>query len=609
MTVVGDIRPSQLLYSYGMGALLNLSNYSAVILGVDRWQPELSPAIQEERLLKVVRQRLGLQVKQLCLPPVDPAPSGSGYGRSKSNIGLPIALFPQYMVCSICRRLAPVDGTLFCFKMHRYHAHEDKFIHDNCTKGNDPALIPSRFFVVCEKGHMDDFPWHYFVHWGDSDCEGDLRLHGKGSDISMLTVKCLGCKKSRNMADAFNKQKHVMPRCQGIHIHLGDQAEGCDQQMKPMTLGASNAWFPITLSVVSIPTEVNSDLEQLVAQHWQSLHAITSVEVLDAFRQTGYLRAFYTYPNEQLLSAIAAYRQTQSQSSDDPKDLQAHLLTPEYQVLSNPGKVRNTPDFQVVEEQVPEVFSGLIDKVVLVERLREVRALVGFTRIHASDQLEMVSGSGHEGPIARSKPNLVPASEVRGEGIFLVLNQTALDAWQRKLSSETALWHDAHVSWRRLRKYSEPEAYFPDLQYVLLHSLSHALMRQLALECGYNAASIREKIYSLPAGAEAPPQAGILLYTASPDSEGTLGGLVELGRQHRLGYILEQALENCLLCSSDPLCAEHGLGSGSQVNLHAAACHACLLAPETSCERGNLYLDRTLLVPTLRTDALAFFHA
>lgn len=144
------------------------------------------------------------------------------------------------------------------------------------------------------------------------------------------------------------------------------------------------------------------------------------------------------------------------------------------------------------------------------------------------------------------------------------------------------------------------------MRYVLLHSLSHVLMRQVALECGYTMASIRERIYAREEGEPGGPMAGILLYTAAPDSEGTLGGLVSLGEPTSLGRHLDAALEAARLCSSDPLCSEHHPFS-SGLTLHGAACHACLFAPETSCERGNKYLDRLSLVPTFAGGGGAFF--
>lgn len=141
---------------------------------------------------------------------------------------------------------------------------------------------------------------------------------------------------------------------------------------------------------------------------------------------------------------------------------------------------------------------------------------------------------------------------------------------------------------------------------MLLHTLSHLLMREFALDCGYSASSIRERIYSA-AGTD--PMAGILLYTAAPDSEGTLGGLVSLGRPDRLGRLLQQGFGHAAICTSDPTCAEHTPGELGDDHVHGAACHACMFASETSCERGNRYLDRAVLVPTVTTSDLAFFRS
>lgn len=166
-------------------------------------------------------------------------------------------------------------------------------------------------------------------------------------------------------------------------------------------------------------------------------------------------------------------------------------------------------------------------------------------------------------------------------------------------------FYEAHTQWRKARRIAFPEMGYPGLRYVLLHSFSHALMRQLTLECGYTAASIRERIYALPPEHSDGPMAGILLYTAAPDSEGTLGGLVGLGEPDQFGRHLDAALEQMQSCTSDPLCAEHSCLQ--EQSLHEAACHACLFLPETSCERGNKYLDRSVLVPTVNRVNLAFF--
>jgi hypothetical protein len=167
---------------------------------------------------------------------------------------------------------------------------------------------------------------------------------------------------------------------------------------------------------------------------------------------------------------------------------------------------------------------------------------------------------------------------------------------------------EAHKRWCQSRGLDPLKVKFPGIRYMLLHSFAHTLMRQLAIECGYNAASLKERIYSKPVDDESGSQAGLLIYTAAPDSEGTLGGLVSLGEPAILGHHISQALEQVRLCASDPLCAEHDPLDGT-ATLHWAACHACLFSPETSCERGNRYLDRALLISTLHHNDLAFFQS
>jgi hypothetical protein len=132
-------------------------------------------------------------------------------------------------------------------------------------------------------------------------------------------------------------------------------------------------------------------------------------------------------------------------------------------------------------------------------------------------------------------------------------------------------------------------------------------MRQIVMDCGYSAASIRERLYSRQPEESGGPMAGILLYTAAPDSEGTLGGLVELGDPITLGRHLQQALESVRLCASDPLCAEHHPDKTGR-GIHGACCHACQFSPETSCERGNRYLDRSVLVETFSSAQACFFE-
>lgn len=204
--------------------------------------------------------------------------------------------------------------------------------------------------------------------------------------------------------------------------------------------------------------------------------------------------------------------------------------------------------------------------------------------------------------LCKGKPNWVPAGEVHGEGIFIRFNEKAISQWE---SSDAVLLRDqkielGHRGWRNARGL-DPEISYPGIRYTMLHTFSHLLIRELALECGYNAASIRERIYADKDN----KMAGVLIYTAAADSDGTLGGLVDLGRPESLGRLIEQALNRAKVCSSDPLCSEHN--PNEDRSLHASACHACTFVAETSCERGNRYLDRALLVETFECKDTAFF--
>ncbi|MBL8723024.1 MAG: DUF1998 domain-containing protein, partial [Planctomycetes bacterium] len=210
--------------------------------------------------------------------------------------------------------------------------------------------------------------------------------------------------------------------------------------------------------------------------------------------------------------------------------------------------------------------------------------------------------------LTRGEPTWVPAAEVRGEGVFLRLREATLQEYlrQTQLKALREAFLAAHVRFRRSREIEPAHAHFPGLRYVLLHTLSHLLIRQFAIECGYSAASLGERIYSREPDDEDGPMAGILLYTAAADSEGTLGGLVALGTPRALERHLTEALRRAALCSSDPLCAEHPPIADART-LHAGACHACGFASETSCERGNKFLDRNLVVATMAERLPPFF--
>ena len=236
-----------------------------------------------------------------------------------------------------------------------------------------------------------------------------------------------------------------------------------------------------------------------------------------------------------------------------------------------------------------------------MHRLREVLALAGFTRFEPimPDIHGEFENADNLAEIQR-EPEWFPAIENRGEGIFLSFSFSALEEWRKRPAVKERLDELAagHYSWTDERSSSRS---FPGGAYILLHSLSHLLIQSLSMRCGYPASSIRERIYVEDSGA------GILLYTATPDAEGTLGGLVQEARHIR--DHLREALEMGALCSSDPVCSMHSPKESLEERfLHGAACHGCSLIAETSCEMRNEYLDRALVVPTLHSPDAAFFE-
>jgi hypothetical protein len=607
---VGDLRPSQLLFTFGVGSVVELPNLSVMVMGLDDWPAEYAGKVSEERLLRAIQKELGTQVEKLLTPPVTTESTVAGPFDESLSVGVPVAPFPRWLLCPYCRLLAPIQSGLFELKLDPYRRDRTRYVHRNCTKrGKPPTAVPARFLIACENGHLDDFPWVEFVHKGPTACKARLRLFelGASGEVSDLELRCEVCGATRRMAAAFasaDEDEAQLPACRGRQPHLRKYSEdGCTCRTRAILLGASNSWFPVMLSALSVPTQVDK-LAQLLQQHAALFDKVQGVQNVELLRDVGKLQAFAAYTDQQIWEAVEKKRQGDGQAETAPSDLRE----PEWLVFSNPDPARNGRDFQLRVVDIPKGYKKLFDKVVLVERLREVRALIGFTRIGSPGDFNEPDELPPErlAPLSRSQPKWVPTSEVRGEGVFIQFAEKEVLKWLKKNKGLEGEFFEAHKRWRSVRGL-EPEAGFPGLRFVLLHSFAHALIRQLSLECGYTTASLRERIYSRNTGEEHDPMAGVLIYTAASDSEGTLGGLVSLGEPKTLGRHLDQALEAMKLCASDPLCSEHHPYRDS-LTLHGAACHACLFAPETSCERGNKYLDRSVLVPTVDRDKAAFFE-
>lgn len=608
-TPVGEVRPSQLLWTYGPGALIDLPNLSVVTLGIDQWEKARCQPIQERRLLAAVRRVLGPQVENLRVPPFQKSELADPWS-AEANIGVPVRPFPRWMRCVKCGLLSPFDTGLFEIKEHRFRPERTRFVHKSCrgSKGDQPAkdadAVPARFLLACRNGHLDDFPWHYFVHGGNGACKGTLRFFESGASLQTenLWVKCDACGASRSMAQAFGKAgKENLPSCRGRHPHLDHFDDDCDEEARAILLGSTNGWFPITLSALAIP-QAKDPLGQLILDGWEFFDDLDSeadvAVTVKALKKTGALPGIDKYSASAIWAAIKAHRHGDGQDTVGETDIKG----PEWDVLTAADPPADYPHFMSKKVGTPAGFEKYIRRVLLLERLREVNALLGFTRVEAPEESSDPDERPRMAALARHKPDWVPANQVHGEGIFIQFSEEAIQAWEALTGVQEVdrMLVAGHRGWRNSR-HLDPNEGYPGIRYAMLHTLSHLLIRELALECGYNAASIRERVYADVENRHA----GILIYTAAADSDGTLGGLVDLGKPENLGRLLRQALNRAKVCSSDPLCSEHD--PGKDRSLHAAACHACSLVAETSCERGNRYLDRSLLVPTLERGSAAFF--
>lgn len=624
---VGTARPSHLMFTSGVGALVDLPNFSVLVQGLDEWQyggvaPELQTIGEvPPHLMRAVRKLAGKSVKELRPAPRMPESDHLRTDDPSLRVGAPAVPFPGWLRCTACDELAPIASKAFGFENSRVRRPQDaRFFHANCGRkrgGRAPLAVAARFVLACQAGHLDDFPYVLFVHNGGSCPEGAenprLRMEDRGGMLGAnVQITCLACNATRNIRQALGERgRESLPFCRGRHPHLGNHFEECGVEAKLLVVGASNQWFAQTLSALAVPKPAADELQLKVDTHWAALEAMPGLEMIPYLRTVvPALREFEKWTDEQLWDAVQARRAAGQQSADD--DAVPDLLAPEWEVFTADRAPDPSDDFTISRsaDGVPALLKNLFDDVVQVERLREVRALAGFTRLDAPDpeDPDLVARV----KLSRTEPTWLPGAEVRGEGIFLRLPEELMRDWENRVerSPEMRQHYEAYGRFRanrysdRLGKGFDPFDGWPRERYIALHTLSHLLIRTIALECGYNAASLSERIYTTSRDDE--PRAGILIYTAVPDAEGTLGGLVSQAEPRALERLVRTALHGAMHCSSDPLCAER-LPHAHADFLHGAACHVCLFLSETTCERGNRFLDRRFVVP-IDTPDLALFR-
>ncbi len=614
----GEVRSSQLLTTFGPGAMIDLPEGSIIVGGLENWRyppNEPRPFVDEPRLIAKLRARLSKPTLKLQLPPA-----------SKDNDptvkpGVTCWRFPRWFLVQKPEPLPGPNGQPLPNNKgtRRRLVNQSHLTKGKYKDGKDShEVVPVRFVRACAHGHVNDIDWPAFVHGHGNHCGGELFLDERSTTGALvdIEVSCSCGIQPRSLAQAATKGSRALGLCDAARPWIGSYSrdqKGCKEYSRLLIRSASNAYFSQTLSVISIPDK-KSPVDDLVRQLWESgmstvgddptaLPIIKKIPTI-AVRLAGISDA-------EILASVARIVKGEQAFVDRPvKDVEFEAFADSAEEVGS-----DTPDgdfyarkLPVSEWQAPWMDS--IKTVVLVHRLREVIAQLGFTRFEsAPTQIngELPDELSLDIQVAPLADNVewLPAAENRGEGVFLVFDSAQISAWAK---AETVLKRadfldTGYREWQRTHPASQRA--FPGAAYYLLHTIAHLLMTAISLDCGYPASSLRERIYCLPADINNPSRYGVLIYTGSSDAEGTLGGLVEAAR--RIKYFVRKAIELGGLCSNDPVCAHHTPGKHDHAPLNGAACHGCLLVPETSCEQRNEFLDRALAVVTVENVGTQFF--
>lgn len=599
---LGELRRSAAAATFGPGAIIDFragdASISAVAAGLEEWDSNFPPAgmlhpqaIREERLQK----KLG--VKGFRLPPVrDPSLERD------AERSLVAVRFPSWLQCPHCDRIGREDLWADA------PGHAGRWC-PSCTR-KTPGMakvfaVPVRFVMACEAGHLDEFPWHAWVGHGENcrNRQGFLRLTSERPGLAGLILSCPECSNRRSMDRIFSAETwQRFPDCRGRRPWLAADNESCAHKPRAVQRGASNLYFPVIESALSIPPW-SDRLQEALGVHWDPI-AETLPDERATFIRILARGTLAPVLNELDLTAEALAAEIERRLSAQHAIETDDLRLEEYRQFTGGVAAQGLDrEFEIRPQLVPAPLTPWFSRLVKAVRLREVRAVRGFTRIQPPGDPESPTVARLS---ARKDLDWLPAIEVRGEGIFLELDPGAVSRWE---SEEGIRQRAARIDRRwsaewRERHGRDSDARIITARFLLLHTFAHAVMRQLTLECGYSSTALRERLYVNNSGT---PMAGVLIYTATTDDDGTLGGLQRQGDPERIERTIIAALHAQAWCSSDPLCIEDMMAPDDGLSL--AACHSCVLAPETSCEEFNRFLDRATLVGTPDQPELGFFRA
>ncbi|WP_242923129.1 DUF1998 domain-containing protein [Pontibacter liquoris] len=586
-----DIRRGQVITTFGPGAIVATpSGESYMITSNSRWVYEQPGKfiIMEERL------RRRLNVKELRFPPPIDEKRTKDNKSFRGKDAIKSVRFPAWHHCRYCSRMHWIGSFAEMAKCTCEHGRDEK----------KQGLIPVRFVAACLNGHIEDFPFQEWVHKGENPRNHELYYHtGTSGSLGGIVIRCNTCGVSRSMESALSKGVLTKTKgCSGLRPWLGlkNSNQSCSETLVGAQRGASNIYFPQVISSIYIP-ERDAAVSPKVKSFFQKQKGFFEMIMgnnPDDFNRFAELMIEQAKLDSET-QAVLEYVKSELTRQETVQVSEEDFRFAEYDVLRTLAGVPDD-DYSARQLSAQEYSSPVRDyfnKITLVEKLRETRVFAGFTRLKP----EANSSLTETIRFANNSNEWLPADIIRGEGIFLDFSADRIAAWE----SNTDVRNRANVI---LRNYSDSigaKSYFTDNSdpvLILLHTLAHLLISEISLQCGYGNSSLRERIYY----SRQHKMTGILIYTASGDAEGSLGGLVRQGKPGRLEPIIASALEKARWCSSDPVCSSVGVQGPFGTNL--AACHNCSILPETSCELFNNLLDRGLVVGTPERPELGFFQ-
>ena len=620
------LRRAQLVSPFGVGAMTTgTDGISVMTAGLDAWfrregggEDSSNLDLSEFRVEEWRLQRY-LQVKEFRLPPDYRNPRTLATGPApNANLTVPMVRFPQMHFCR--------NGK--CLRMTQLPLHtRGRKRCSHCERG---WLVQVPFVAICAAGHAQDFPFREWVHRTSAPrCTGVLKIRSTGgASLAAQVVEC-ECGRSRTMASitdgsadrsflSSNLGDDEHYTCPGrTPWHGTERTAGCGLPIKGSLRSASNVYYAVTRSSILLPQSQEPAIESVLELFGSHAGLATVLQVLRDTGQPGTAatvrdvarRDLEPYSDSAIEAALEAYfsdrREIPREDDNGPVQGETEFRRAEFDVLRVPQRHAELESRAFPIADYGDWMARHFERVVLIDRLRETRAMVGFerivpetpTRVEQRKRLLRLQSSD-------SVDDWLPAALVYGEGIFFAIHEDLLASWEREpaVHRRAALLQNRFEDAASRRNLQEREL---SSRFPLIHTFAHLLMNQLTFECGYSSASLRERLYVSPPPR---PMAGLLIYTAAGDTEGTMGGLVRMGRPEHLTRLVVQALEGATWCSADPVCMEVGSMSGQGPDsCNLAACHNCALVPETACEQFNRFLDRGLVVGSVDEPRLGYF--